>query len=465
MKFACSKIQRQSHAFVSSIHANLLMQMMMEYPQYRMLEGSETLYAIEGPRHAIEFQPLGSNQWMMHAHFASDYPRFVWMQELLLKAAQARAVSKEEFFDLVNAREVHEPLACLGRFNASEAHEALRFETNVELQPLTTFGVSSISRHHVLVGSDEDIREALKAAKQNDWEVLIVGGGSNVLMHSDWEGLTLQQGIKGIQVLSDDGNRVEVLVGAGESWHDWVLHAVEQGWNGIENLALIPGSVGASPMQNIGAYGVEVKDCFLWLEAVHQQTGELRRFDHNACEFGYRESIFKQREKDEWVIVRVAFVLERNAPLRMEYGAIQSELKHLQHHEIAHKNVMEAVMRIRRSKLPDPALLGNAGSFFKNPILDERAFEAVLSNHPEVVHYTLEDGTFKLAAGWLIEQAGWKGQRRGNCGVHERQALVLVNYGGASGQEIWQLALDIIEDVKVKFGVELQPEVNQIRTS
>ena len=222
------------------------------------------------------------------------------------------------------------------------------------------------------------------------------------MMHSDWEGLTLQQGIKGIQVLSDDGNRVEVLVGAGESWHDWVLHAVEQGWNGIENLALIPGSVGASPMQNIGAYGVEVKDCFLWLEAVHQQTGELRRFDHNACEFGYRESIFKQREKDEWVIVRVAFVLKRNAQLRMENVAIQSELKHLQHHEIAHKNVMEAVMRIRRSKLPDPALLGNAGSFFKNPILDERAFEAVLSNHPEVVHYTLEDGTFNLAAGWFI---------------------------------------------------------------
>lgn len=452
-------------AFVSSLHANLPVKMMMEYPQYRMLEGTNSLYAIEGPRHAVEFQPLGSTEWLIHAHFASDYPRFLWLQELLQEAAQSKVISKEQFYERVRARTVRESFSKLGRFNARAAFETLTLESNVELQPLTTFGVASIAHHHVLACSDDHVRQAIVAAEQNDWELLILGGGSNVLMHSDWKGMTLQQGIKGIEVLKDDGNCLEVAVGAGESWHDWVLYAVEKGWNGLENLALIPGSVGASPMQNIGAYGVEVKDRFLWLEAVNRKTGELHRFDHAACEFGYRESVFKQKEKNLWVIVRVAFALERNAPLHMEYGAIQSELQDLQSQEITHKDISEAVMRIRRSKLPDPAELGNAGSFFKNPILDARSFQQVLSGHPKVVHYPLEHNTFKLAAGWLIEQAGWKGKRLGNCGVHEKQALVLVNYGDATGQEIWELAMAIIQDVRAKFGVELQPEVNQIRVS
>jgi UDP-N-acetylmuramate dehydrogenase len=439
--------------------------MMMEYPQYRMLEGTDALYAIEGPRHAVEFQPLGSTEWLIHAHFASDYPRFVWLQDLREEVAQSKAISKEQFFERVNARTVRESSSKLGRFNARATLETLTLESNVELKSLTTFGVASSAHHHALVCSDDEVRQAIMAAEQNGWELLVLGGGSNMLLHSDWEGMTLQQGIKGIELINDDGNCLEVVVGAGESWHDWVLHAVERGWNGVENLALIPGSVGASPMQNIGAYGVEVKDHFLWLEAVNRKTGELQRFDHAACEFGYRESIFKQRERNLWVIVRVAFALERNAPLHMEYGAIQSELHHLAPQEITHKDVSEAVMRIRRSKLPDPAELGNAGSFFKNPILHATAFQEVLSNHPNVVHYPLEDGSFKLAAGWLIEQAGWKGKRRGNCGVHDKQALVLVNYGEATGQEIWKLAKDIIQDVRAKFGVELQPEVNQIRVS
>lgn len=437
---------------------------MMEYPQFRMLEGTDSLYAIEGPRHAVEFQPLGSTEWLVHAHFASDYPRFVWLQELREEAAQSKAISKEVFFERVHARTVRESSSKLGRFSAAGI-ETLTLESNVQLKPLTTFGVSSFTRHHTLVRSDEEVREALMAAEQSSWELLILGGGSNVLLHSDWEGMTLQQGIKGMEVLNDDGNCLEVVVGAGESWHDLVLHAVEKGWNGLENLALIPGSVGASPMQNIGAYGVEVKDRFLWLEAVNRKTGELHRFDHAACEFGYRESIFKQKEKNLWVIVRVAFGLERNAPLHMDYGAIQSELQHLPPQEITHRDVSEAVMRIRRSKLPDPAKLGNAGSFFKNPILDPKAFQEVLSNHPNVIHYPLEGGSFKLAAGWLIEQAGWKGKRRGHCGVHDKQALVLVNYGKATGHEIWRLATDIIDDVRAQFGVELQPEVNQIRVS
>ena len=437
---------------------------MMDYPQYRVLEGSQTLYAIEWPHHAVEFQPLGENQWIMHNHMASDYPRFLWIQELLSETASAKAVLKREFTELVNVRNVRGTSSKRGRFTEADLPNELQIGSNKQLQELTTFGVAAVSQHYVAVCSDEDVRKALVAADLNRWKLLLLGGGSNVLMHSDWQGLTLQMNIKGIEVLSDTGNRIEVVVGAGESWHEWVMQAVERGWNGIENLALIPGSVGASPMQNIGAYGVEVKDCFLWLEAIHRATGELRRFDHAACEFGYRESIFKQREKDQWVIVRVAFGLERDAPLHTDYGAIQSELAHLESENITHRDVAEAVIRIRQSKLPDPSKLGNAGSFFKNPILDQGSFQKIYLAHPQVVHYSLEDGTFKLAAGWLIEHAGWKGYRRGECGVHERQALVLVNYGQATGHEIGQLALDIIADVKSKYGVELSPEVNQVGT-
>lgn len=435
---------------------------MMEFPQYRVLEGAETLYVIEGPRHAVEFQPLGLKQWMPHAHVATDYPRFVWLQELQNETGHARAISREGFLELLQTREVRGASSQLGRFVAEDVHRNLNVTADVALQERTTFGVPAATKRHALVHSDEEVREALLMSAEKNWEPLVLGGGSNVLMHSDWPGLTIEMNIKGIEVLSDDGNHIEVVVGAGESWHAWVLHAVNEGWNGLENLALIPGSVGASPMQNIGAYGVELKDRFAWLEAIHRGTGELRRFDHATCEFGYRESIFKRSARDQWIIVRVAFALERNAPLHTDYGAIQSELKHLSSPDITHKDVAEAVMRIRRSKLPDPAVLGNAGSFFKNPILEAPAFRSVMSKTPEVVHYALEDGSYKLAAGWLIEQAGWKGYRRGDCGVHDRQALVLVNYGGATGQEIWQLALDIVADVQHKFGVELQPEVNQL---
>lgn len=436
--------------------------MTMEYPQYRVLEGTDTLYAIEGPHHLVEFQPLGRDQWLMHMHVASDYPRFVWMRELRDETAHAQAISKKAFGALLGARMVGDSPQTLGRFTPEDMLHGIQVDSRADLSGLTTFGVSAISMNHTVVTSDEDVRRGLIAASENQWEPLVLGGGSNVLMHENWHGLTLQMGIKGIHVLSDDGNRIEVAVGAGESWHEWVMHAVERGWNGLENLALIPGSVGASPMQNIGAYGVEVKDRFLWLEAIHRFSGELRRFDHAACEFGYRESIFKQREKDQWIIVRVAFALEREAEMHMDYGAIQSELADIERSQISHKDISEAVMKIRKSKLPDPAKLGNAGSFFKNPVLDADSFRAVLEEHPKVVHYALEDGSFKLAAGWLIEQAGWKGHKRGACGVHERQALVLVNYGGATGQEIWKLARDIVTDIKIKFGVTLQPEVNQI---
>jgi len=216
-------------------------------------------------------------------------------------------------------------------------------------------------------------------------------------------------------------------------------------------------------MQNIGAYGVELKDRFLWLEAINRETGALQRFDHEACQSGYRQSMFKAEERERWVIVRVAFALDRDAPLCTEYGASQSELEAMGVAESAtHFDVAQAVMNIRRSKLPDPNELGNAGSFFKNPVISREAFQKVLANHPDVVHYALESGQVKLAAGWLIEQAGWKGARRDTHGVHDRQALVLVNHGGATGAEVWQLAQDIMASVKERFGVTLEPEVNQI---
>jgi UDP-N-acetylmuramate dehydrogenase len=311
------------------------------------------------------------------------------------------------------------------------------------------------------VKTDADVRWALQARASEP--LLVLGGGSNVLMHQDWEGRLLHMQVKGVQKVVDDGDAVEVVVGAGESWHSWVMHALEQGWNGLENLSLIPGSVGASPMQNIGAYGVEVKDRFAWLEAIHRETGALERFDAERCAFGYRDSIFKQAERDRWVIVRVAFQLARTAPLNTQYGAIRTELE-ARNWDIGttHLQVAEAVMHIRRSKLPDPATLGNAGSFFKNPVVSADAFEHVQASNPEIVHYPAPDGQVKLAAGWLIERAGWKGHRRGSCGVHDRQALVLVNHGGATGAEVWALAQAIMDDVEMKFGVRLEPEVNQI---
>ena len=258
--------------------------------------------------------------------------------------------------------------------------------------------------------------------------------------------------------IADDGDAVEVVVGAGESWHAWVMHALDAGWNGLENLALIPGSVGASPMQNIGAYGVEVKDRFAWLEAIHRETGALERFDAERCAFGYRDSVFKQAEKDQWVIVRVAFRLQRSAALNTQYGAIQAELNPAVGIGTTHLQVAEAVMSIRQSKLPDPREIGNAGSFFKNPVVSKEDFERIQREHPDVAHYPAPEGKVKLAAGWLIDRAGWKGHRRGACGVHDRQALVLVNHGGATGAEVWTLAQDIMKDVEASTAFDWNPK-------
>lgn len=335
-------------------------------------------------------------------------------------------------------------------------------QNDFDLTDKLTFHVPAKTRFFIEVHTDDELRSAISVAKQKKLEILILGGGSNMLFHRDFHGLVIQVSILGMDVISDDGRNVTVVVGAGEVWHDFVLYSLDQNWGGIENLSLIPGCVGASPMQNIGAYGVEIENVLEWVEAVEIETGELRRFSKEDCELGYRESIFKSREKGNWVLVRVAFNLDRESKLNVTYGALQAELSNIDENKRTHRDVSDAVIRIRKSKLPDPDVLGNAGSFFKNPIISSIDFNELRLSNPDIPHYPQPNGDIKLAAGWLIDKAGWKGHDRGTHGVHELQALVLVNKGGASGQEVWSLAKEIMESVEEKYGVLLHPEVNQI---
>ncbi len=316
-----------------------------------------------------------------------------------------------------------------------------------------------MAERFVSCNSLEDVREALEWSRETPALLHVLGGGSNVLLTGNLSGLVLHMGISGIKEVGRDGSAVLVEVGAGVVWHDFVMATLERGWFGLENLSLIPGSVGAGPMQNIGAYGVELEERFHSLQAVEVATGDLHTFHHADCAFGYRESVFKRALKGRFVIVGVTFRLETEPALRLGYGAIRSELDAAGIQEPTPQSVSDAVIRIRRSKLPDPAVLGNAGSFFKNPVVSQDLQAALLERHPEMPHYPAQGGV-KLAAGWLIEQAGWKGHDRDTHGVHDRQALVLVNRGGASGADILQLSCDIQNDIEARFGVRLEREVN-----
>ena len=338
----------------------------------------------------------------------------------------------------------------------------MKVKTDVDITHELPFHIPAIASQYVEVRNDDEVRDALSFGRKAGLNILILGGGSNMLFHTDFEGLIIKIASSGIEVNSDDSRRLEVVAEAGEDWHKFVMQTIENGWGGVENLALIPGCVGASPMQNIGAYGVELKDVFSWLEAINIESGELLRFHLEDCKFGYRDSIFKREEKDKWVIVRVAFNLDRQSELKTAYGTLESELSKIPHETRTHRDVANAVVKIRNSKLPNPDELGNAGSFFKNPIIDSRIFSELKLSYPDIPNYPQIDGRVKLAAGWLIDQAGWKGHDRGTHGVHDKQALVLVNRGGASGLEIWQLAIDIMVSVENKFGIKLEPEVNQI---
>lgn len=330
---------------------------------------------------------------------------------------------------------------------------------NVSLRPFNTFGIDVSAK---ALASFSTVGELDGLVRQNAGKLplLILGGGSNVLLTADQEALVLVNRIKGIHVLSEDSEHVFVRVGAGEVWHEFVRYAVENGWGGIENLSLIPGSVGASPMQNIGAYGVEIKDVFVSLEGYELSSGNVHTFSREECRFGYRESVFKHELKGKYVITSVTYRLSRHPKFNTAYGAIQSELDSMGVQNLSVDAISQAVMRIRNSKLPNPVELGNAGSFFKNPVVSVATWQKMSESHPDAPHYPQPGGTVKLAAGWLIEKAGWKGFREGDAGVHEKQALVIVNFGSASGNQLFELSTRIIDDIRDKFGVTLEREVN-----
>ena len=337
----------------------------------------------------------------------------------------------------------------------------MKIQENISLKPFTTFGIDKKAKFFTTVETLDELKAALLAAKEKQLPVFILGGGSNILLTRDIEGLVIKLEIKGINLVKEEGDQLWVEVGAGEMWHELVLHSIAEDWAGLENLSLIPGTVGASPMQNIGAYGVEIKDVFDSLQAMHRETLEMQSFDAEACRFGYRESVFKQTFKDQYVITSVTFRLSKTPNFHLEYGAIREVLAANDIDQPSIRAISDAVIQIRQSKLPDPKEIGNAGSFFKNPTIPNAQFDALKASYPSIPGYPSAEGV-KVAAGWLIEQTGWKGKRIGEVGVHAKQALVLVNYGGGTGEEIKKLSEQIQASVYDKFGVQLQAEVNFI---
>lgn len=333
-------------------------------------------------------------------------------------------------------------------------------EFDVSLKNFNTFGIDVSSKLFSQAENEDHVRNVIQSTEFMRNSSLILGGGSNVLFTKNFDGIVLRNHIQGIEVIEETKEYVLVKVGGGVVWHDFVLHCIKKGWHGVENLSLIPGNVGASPMQNIGAYGVEIKEVFHELEAIHLQTGEIHYFNNSACEFGYRESVFKNKLKGQYLISRVIYKLSKKGNYTISYGAIEKQLESMGIQELSAKSISDAVIAIRQSKLPDPKKIGNSGSFFKNPIVDKSTYHMVKSNFPDVVAYSAGKGFMKLAAGWLIEKAGWKGKTFDNYGVHKHQALVLVNYGGASGKEIYDLSAEILDSIKEKFGVQLEREVN-----
>ncbi len=332
---------------------------------------------------------------------------------------------------------------------------------NISLKSYNTFGIDVVARYFSTFSSVDELASLFESKQSiRSKERLIIGGGSNILFSGDVDGLVLHNAIPGIAQVEEDEQTVLLRVGAGVNWHAFVSYCVENGWAGVENLSLIPGFVGASPMQNIGAYGVEVKEVIESVEAWDIAEKKIVFFSNADCAFGYRESIFKRALKGMFVITDVTFRLSKKPQYRIEYGAIQQELEKMSVVSLSVKAISEAVIRIRQSKLPDPAIIGNAGSFFKNPSVSARQYENLKNEFPQIVAYPNHDGSYKLAAGWMIEQCGWKGYRKGDAGCHEKQALVLVNYGAATGNEIIELSELIMESVRNRFQVSLEREVN-----
>ncbi|WP_341520769.1 UDP-N-acetylmuramate dehydrogenase [Pseudomonas sp. G.S.17] len=335
----------------------------------------------------------------------------------------------------------------------------LQLQSAVSLKPFNTFGVDVQAQLFAQAHNDDDVRAALAYCAANTLELMVIGGGSNLLLTGDVKALVLHMASRGIRIVREDCLEAIVEAEAGEPWHPFVQSCLELGLCGLENLSLIPGTVGAAPMQNIGAYGVEIKDVFHSLTALDRQTGGLREFSLEECAFGYRDSLFKH-DTGRWLILRVRFVLSRVARLHLDYGPVRQRLDAL---GIAHptpRDVSRAICAIRSEKLPDPAELGNAGSFFKNPLISAELAARIKVSYPGLVGYPQADGQVKLAAGWLIEQAGWKGYREGDAGVHRLQSLVLVNYGRATGAQLLALARRIQADIVERFDVTLEMEPN-----
>lgn len=330
----------------------------------------------------------------------------------------------------------------------------------VDLSPYTTMGVSVKAKHLVECSTRDDLITAIEFAQEKNLEVLVLGEGSNILFVNDFQGLIILNRIGGLEVVEEDDDHVTISVGAGENWHRLVLWCIDRGYGGIENLSLIPGTVGAAPIQNIGAYGVELQEVFVQLEALHLDTGRFITRNNQECGFGYRDSIFKKELKGKVVIVSVSLKLSKKPQPRFEYASLKQKLEEKGIVNPGIKDVSDAVIEVRQSKLPDPKEIGNTGSFFKNPVISVFLFDELKRQYPELPGYAVTEHLVKVPAGWLIEQTGWKGKRKGDAGVHSKQALVLVNHGSATGIQLWELASEIIEVVQDKFGIKLSPEVN-----
>ena len=334
-------------------------------------------------------------------------------------------------------------------------------KNNVNLQPYNSFGFKATARHFVEIESVDDLRKLIGTPEFKNEKRLVLSGGNNVLFTDDlFDGIVILMNNKGIEVIHEDGDDVIVRAQAGEDWPEFVRLMVAQGYYGVENLAHIPGKVGAAPVQNIGAYGMELKDSFLQCQAMNLATGAIQVFTNEACRFGYRESIFKHEIKGQYIITSVDFQLSKQGELKLEYGNIRS---YLAEHGMEHPTLMQlhdAICAIRDAKLPDVKKIGSAGSFFKNPVIPAAQFEALQKQYPEIPHYPDAEGMVKVPAGWLIEKAGWKGWRNDHVGVYDKQALVLVHYGGGKGQDIVALSEKIQKSVKEKFGIQISPEVN-----
>ena len=331
---------------------------------------------------------------------------------------------------------------------------------NISLLSYNTFGIDAKANYFIEYSSVEELQTALKSEIVKSNRLLHIGGGSNLLFMKDFNGVILHSAINFIKKVSEDADTVMLEAGAVVNWDDFVAYTVENCWGGVENLSLIPGEVGASAVQNIGAYGVEVQDVITEVNAVEIETGELKIFSVDDCQYGYRESIFKKELKGKYIITSVVFKLQKQPEFKLNYQHLEAEV--LKNGDINLQNIRQTIIAVRESKLPDPKIYGNAGSFFMNPVISKAHFIELLAQYPQMPHYFVSETEEKVPAGWLIDQCGWKGKQIGNAGVHDKQALVLVNKGGATGAEIVYLAEQIQASVKSKFGIELRAEVNYI---